>query len=114
MIDCSVAKAFWERTKAISGVKLPYLHWDSWAYDLVEGRAGSIQNQPIILIGMYVLWMQRNRRRHGEQPPPIQVAVQWTVDLAFGSWAGGAKSTWGDASNSEMGKTGSWLVQMQY
>lgn len=32
---------------------------------------------------MYVLSMQRNRRRHGEQLLPIQVAVQWAIDLAF-------------------------------
>jgi ribonuclease HI len=37
----------------------------------------------MILIGMYALWMQRNRRKHGEQTPPIKDAVQWAVDLAF-------------------------------
>jgi hypothetical protein len=37
----------------------------------------------MIIIGMYSLWMQRNRRRHGEQSSPIQAAVQWAIDLAF-------------------------------
>jgi hypothetical protein len=83
LIECSVAKAFWEQTKAITGVKLPPLHHESWAHDLIEGRAGSKQSQPTILIGMYALWMQRNRRRHGEQALPVRVAVQWAIDLAF-------------------------------
>jgi hypothetical protein len=32
---------------------------------------------------MYALWMQWNRRRHGEQFLPVRAAVQWAVDLAF-------------------------------
>lgn len=32
---------------------------------------------------MYALWMQRNKRKHGETLGPIKAAVQWTIDLAF-------------------------------
>jgi hypothetical protein len=40
----------------------------------------------MILIGMYSLWMQRNRRQHGEQTVPIKEAVRWAMDLAFDLW----------------------------
>lgn len=37
-------------------------------------------------IGMYALWTQRNRRRHGEDQLPIRHAVNWAVDLAHDLW----------------------------
>lgn len=83
LVDCSVAKAFWEQTKAITGIKVPSLRHETWAYDLVEGRAGTEQSQATIIIGMYALWMQRNKRKHGEALGPIRAAVQWAVDLAL-------------------------------
>jgi hypothetical protein len=83
LMECTVARAFWEQTKTITGVKLPPLHHETWAQDLLEGRAGSEQNQTTIIIGIYALWMQRNRRRHGEPGLPVRAAVQWAVDLAF-------------------------------
>jgi hypothetical protein len=82
-MECTVARAFWEQTNTITGVKLPPLHLETWTQDLLEGRAGSKKNQTTIIIGMYALWMQRNRRRHGELGLPIRAAVQWAVDLAF-------------------------------
>lgn len=83
LLECSIAKAFWEQTKIATGVKLPTLHQETWAQVLVEGRAGSERDQTTIIIGRNALWMQRNRRRHGEMLPPIRVAVQWAADLAF-------------------------------
>jgi len=83
LVECLVAKSFWEQTKRMTGVKLPPLHPASWAYDLIIGKVISEQAQTIILIGMYALWMQRNRNRHGEQIWPMKVAVQWAIDLAF-------------------------------
>jgi len=55
LIDCTVARAFWDQTKATTGVKLPSLHHETWAQDLLEGRASSVQNQTTFIIGMYVL-----------------------------------------------------------
>jgi hypothetical protein len=81
--DCTIAKAFWTQTIVATGIKLPPLHPETRAHDLIEGRAGSERSQATIIIGMYSLWMQRNRRRHGEQSSPIQAAVQWAIDLAF-------------------------------
>jgi ribonuclease HI len=83
LVDCSIAKAFWFQISADTGIKLPVLHPETWAHDLTEGRAGSDRNQATIIIGMYSLWMQRNKRRHGEHPPPVRATVQWAIDLAF-------------------------------
>lgn len=86
LTKCTVARAFWRQAKNLTGVRLPVLHTMTWAQDLLCGRAGSEQNQVIIIIGMYSLWMQRNRRRHGEQSLPIRAAVQWVADMAFDLW----------------------------
>lgn len=66
LIDCTIAREFWGLTKQLVGVKLPTLHPVTWAHDLLNGRAGLERFQSLIIIGMYALWMQRNRRRHGE------------------------------------------------
>ena len=43
-------------------------------------------SQALIIIGMYALWMQRNKRRHGEQSMLIKKAVEWAADMAFDLW----------------------------
>jgi len=83
LVDCTIAEAFWTQISADTGIKLLLLHPETWAHDLIEGRAGSERSQATIIIGMYSLCMQRNRIRHGEQSSPIRAAVQWAIDLAF-------------------------------
>ena len=73
--ECTVARAFWNQAKDLTGVKLPTQHPVTWARDLVCGRAGPERNLSLIIIGMYSLWLQRNKRRHGEQQMPIRAAV---------------------------------------
>jgi len=38
------------------------------------------------MIGMWALWMLRNRRRHGELTMPVQQAVIWAKDTAYDLW----------------------------
>jgi len=83
LMECSVAKSFWEYMKSTTGAKLPMLHPDSWAFDLISCKGVAKQDQAVFLIGMYALWMQRNRSKHGEPSRPIKFAVQWAVDMAF-------------------------------
>jgi hypothetical protein len=54
-----------------------------WAGDLVSGRVASGEKQAMLLVGMYSLWMQQNKRRHGEQGLPIREAIRWAMDLAL-------------------------------
>jgi len=70
----------------LSGVKFPELHPVSWAYDLIDGKVVSGENQTMILTGMYSLWLQRNKWRHGEQSRPTSEAVRWAMDLAYDLW----------------------------
>lgn len=36
LLDCTVAKSFWEQIKLLTGVKVPLLHPLTWARDLVD------------------------------------------------------------------------------
>jgi hypothetical protein len=62
LLDCAVARIFWEVTKASTGVKLPKMHEVSWARDLLHNSLCSRKEATLILCGMWSLWMQRNKR----------------------------------------------------
>lgn len=83
LCECTVARDFWDHAKTLAGVKLLDLHPVTWAYDLVCGRVVSGENQAMIIVGIYSLWTQRNKRRHGEQSLPIRESVRWAMDLAY-------------------------------
>ncbi|OEL13749.1 hypothetical protein BAE44_0025232, partial [Dichanthelium oligosanthes] len=84
LMDCTIAKIFWEQTKELTGVKLPNLRTETWARDLLFW--GSAMDREIIICGMWSLWMFRNKRRHGEAAMPIRQAVLWVRDTAFDLW----------------------------
>ena len=84
LMNCTIAKLFWELTNQLTGVKLPRLHPVTWARDLLVH--GTAKERAIIICGMWSLWMQRNKRRHGEAGMPIRQAVLWVRDTAFDLW----------------------------
>jgi len=84
LMGCTIARMFWEQTKELTGVKLPSLHPETWAQDLLV--LGTAKERAIIICGMWSLWMQRNKRRHGEAGLPIRQAVIWVRDTAFDLW----------------------------
>jgi len=86
LLDCTVAKLFWEQVKLFTGVKVPPLHPLTWARDLVDPGVITAKDAAIILCGTWSLWMTRNRRRHGEQGLPVKAAVQWATDTAYDLW----------------------------
>jgi ribonuclease HI len=86
LVECTVARQFWDQIKALTCTKIPRLHHATWARDVLWGNVCSEEERATIIIGMYSLWMQRNSRKHGEQDKPIKVAVKWTVDTAFDLW----------------------------
>jgi len=85
-MDCTTARGFWRKAKALTGVKLPLLHPLTWASDILRDEVCSEHDRCVIIIGMYALWTQRNRKDHGEQQLPLQKAVQWAVDMAHDFW----------------------------
>ncbi|CAD6230202.1 unnamed protein product [Miscanthus lutarioriparius] len=86
LMDCTVAKLFWHEVKALTGAKLPKMHTQFWASDILRPEFCTDKERGLFIIGMYALWSQRNQRRHGENVPPIRVAVNWAVDLAHDLW----------------------------
>lgn len=87
VVDCTAARLFWEQTRALTGAKLPRLHPETWARDLIDPSCCSEQNAAIFLCGMWSLWMSRNKRRHDEPSIPMKKAVDWAKDTAFGLWS---------------------------
>jgi len=86
LLDCTVAKYFWEEVKLLTGVKVPPLHPVTWACDLIDPDVISGKDAAVILCGSWSLWMARNRRRHGERTVPVKIAVhlQLTQLLTYG------------------------------
>lgn len=86
LADYTMAKLFWEQTKATMGIKLPRPDTSNWAEDLLFARSCDEKERAMIIIGMYALWSLRNKRRHGEQMTPIKLAVQWVGETAYDLW----------------------------
>ena len=86
LIECTTARLFWRGIQSITGAKLPRLHTHTWASDLLMADLCSEKERGLFIIGMYSLWMQRNKRRHGETQGSLRIAVQWAVDLAHDLW----------------------------
>lgn len=58
LLDCTVAKFFWEQVKGVSGIKIPPLHLATWVRDLIDPSIFfSPKDAAIILCGMWSLWM---------------------------------------------------------
>jgi ribonuclease HI len=77
-------KDFWEQTKGLTGVEIPFLHPATWARDLMI--SGIAKDRAVILCGMWALRTLRNKRRHGEPAWPVEKAVLWVRDTAYDLW----------------------------
>jgi ribonuclease HI len=86
LTECTMALQFWQEIKLLTGVKLPKLHAHTWATDILRDDLCSGKERSLFTIGMYSLWMQRNKRRHGDSQVPVRNAVKWTVDMANDLW----------------------------
>jgi hypothetical protein len=86
LMDCTIARLFWDSTKHITGVKLPRLHEMTWARDLLQPDICPRKHAAIIICGMWSLWTMRNKRRHGEPHLPVRQAVEWVRHTAFDLW----------------------------
>jgi hypothetical protein len=72
--------------KESTGTKLSQLHPFTWASDVLKNDFCSESDCSIFTIGMYALWLQRNKHHHGVDQQPMRRVVQWTVDLAHDLW----------------------------
>jgi hypothetical protein len=62
------------------------LHPVTWANDILRADVCTDKDRNLFIIGMYSLWMQRNKRKHGEQQTLLSSAVKWSIDMAFDLW----------------------------
>ena len=70
-----MAKLFWENTKQLAGVKLPHMHPETWAMDLLLAKVCPRREAAAIICGIWALWVARDRKHHGEQPIQVQEAM---------------------------------------
>ena len=56
LMDCTIARLFWDSTKHITGVKLPRLHEMTWARDLLQPDICPRKHAAIIICGTWSLW----------------------------------------------------------
>ena len=54
LIECTIAKNFWEQAKDLIGVKLPTLHPQTWAGDILSDIC-SRKERAIIICDIYVV-----------------------------------------------------------
>jgi hypothetical protein len=84
LLDCTVAKLFWEQTREATNVKIPALNAATWAVDLMSDLCPK-RDQAVIMCGTWAVWMMRNKRRH-ELSMSVHQAVTWARDTAFDLW----------------------------
>jgi hypothetical protein len=83
LFECTWAKLFWQEIKAVTGVKIPYLHSSTWAIDIIDSTKIKPADAIIILCGGWAVWSEQNARNHGEHEKTILESVKWTVDIAM-------------------------------
>jgi hypothetical protein len=82
LIECSHAKMFWEAAKTILCLKLPRLHPETWAPDILCESFFSEKEKAMIITVMYQIWTSRNNVTHGEksyEPSKTMEFVKGTI-----------------------------------
>lgn len=65
----------------MTSTKVPVLHPETWAMDIVEGEEVSQTSACIILCGSWAVWTERNAHTHGESTRSIAQSVKWAIDV---------------------------------
>jgi hypothetical protein len=80
IFECTCAKLFWQEIKNTTSIKVPALHPQTWAMDMVEGIKVQQAEACVILCGAWAVWTERNARTHGESSRSlIQSVKQWST-----------------------------------
>jgi len=81
--ECTWARIFWEELKKITSIKIPRLHPDSWATDMIEGKMIKEADACILLCGCWAIWTERNAVWHGEGGRSVIDSVRWALEITF-------------------------------
>jgi ribonuclease HI len=68
LISCSHAQRFWEEGRRMFDLKLPRLHQNTWAKDILCDPMFSDDQRCTIISTMYAIWSSRNRWVHDDEP----------------------------------------------
>ena len=67
LFECTWAKNFWKDLKETAGVKIPSLHPNTWAMDMIDCKQLLDSQKCMILCGCWATWQERNARKHGDR-----------------------------------------------
>ena len=84
-MECSIARVFGHQVRLGTGIKIPDLNPVTWTTNLISDICTKCDTA-LILCCMWVLWMMRNKRRHGEKSMGVHQAVVWATDTAINLW----------------------------
>lgn len=83
LTQCTFAVSFWDLLRSLTGIKLPRLHPETWARDLLDDSYCPEADRGVLLCGMWSLWCSRNDRRHGKAPIDPRLAIKWALETCM-------------------------------
>jgi hypothetical protein len=81
--ECTWAYLFWEELKKVASIKIPVLHPNSWAADLIDGKIIPLAETCVILCGCWAVWTERNSLWHGKGERSVIGSVRWAMETTF-------------------------------
>jgi hypothetical protein len=84
-ISCPLAVHFWREVKNLTGCKLPQLHRDSWATDLLSGKFCSFEETIVFICGAWSMCA----RRHGRASKHVAAFIEEMICLNHNEPRGG-------------------------
>jgi hypothetical protein len=56
LLECTISKLFWSYAKKLACLKIPDVHPDTWARDILLADLWPARERAMIIVGMYSLW----------------------------------------------------------
>jgi hypothetical protein len=81
IISCPCVIGAWKAIKDATGVRLPHLHPNTWASDIINGRVCSCYDAEVITTAAYSIWMSRNKQKRGEQHFNTRQSAHWITEV---------------------------------
>jgi hypothetical protein len=76
LTECAHAKLFWAAAKDVLKVKLPRLHPETWASDILIEPWFTGRERAIVVTVMYSIWSSRNNWTHGGKGYDPETAIE--------------------------------------
>ena len=67
LVHCSHARSFWEEARILFDIRLPQLHPNTSACDILCEPSFTDKDRATIIIVMWAIWMSHNRRTHDQE-----------------------------------------------